>query len=217
MAGIAYKLRSLIAGQSVNGWADERGFSPQTVHEWIAKDRMPGRNSMKALVAATGMPEEWWLSGEEPMLLADAPKEAENPTYDAADGSALARAAQAGAPVSRQAAVSTREMHGGALEAARRALAAAHTPEAQAAAADEAQRRHDALKPYLWFIVQVTDCEGRGQEDEPPNWALIQRVSAILEALMGGRLDYAFLMAHPHLVNEAADLVLAYDQAAKAP
>lgn len=64
MMGIASKLKSLINDQSVNQWARDHGLPPQTVHEWIKRDRMPRSAGLKTLIDATGMPKEWWLRGE---------------------------------------------------------------------------------------------------------------------------------------------------------
>lgn len=64
MMGITSKLKSLINDQSVNQWARDHGLPPQTVHEWIKRDRMPRSAGLKTLIDATGMPKEWWLRGE---------------------------------------------------------------------------------------------------------------------------------------------------------
>jgi phage repressor protein C with HTH and peptisase S24 domain len=62
--GIAEKLLTVIGERSVQSWALENGLSPQTVHEWIKHDRSLRGASMKALVAATRIQEDWWLHGE---------------------------------------------------------------------------------------------------------------------------------------------------------
>lgn len=62
--GIAKKLKLLINGESVNQWARDRGLPPQTVHEWIQKDRMPRSAGLKTLIDATGMPKKWWLNDD---------------------------------------------------------------------------------------------------------------------------------------------------------
>lgn len=66
MAGIAEKLRQVIGEQAVNAWAEQHDLPPQTVHDWIKFDRRPTGASMKALVAATDIPADWWLHGEGP-------------------------------------------------------------------------------------------------------------------------------------------------------
>ena len=66
MPGIAKKLRYLIGDQSVNSWAKDHDFTPQTVHDWIKFDRRPTGASMKSLVAATRRSKGWWLDGKDP-------------------------------------------------------------------------------------------------------------------------------------------------------
>ena len=62
--GIAEKLKLLINGKSINQWARDHGLPPQTVHEWMKKDRMPRKGGMEQLVNATGMPQDWWIHGK---------------------------------------------------------------------------------------------------------------------------------------------------------
>lgn len=52
-------------------WANDHGFTPSTVEEWLNKNRTPRGASLEKLVAATGIPEEWWLhgAGEPPATL----------------------------------------------------------------------------------------------------------------------------------------------------
>lgn len=64
MLGIAEKLKELIGDQSVKSWAEGHDLPHTTVHDWIKFDRTPTGASMKALVAATGKPKEWWLDGK---------------------------------------------------------------------------------------------------------------------------------------------------------
>lgn len=63
--GIAKKLKLLINGESVNQWARDHGLPPQTVHEWIQKDRMPRSAGLRTLIEATGMAKKWWLNDED--------------------------------------------------------------------------------------------------------------------------------------------------------
>ncbi|MBL8500651.1 MAG: S24 family peptidase [Nitrosomonas sp.] len=64
MMGIRDKLLLVIGDVSINQWARERELAPQTVHGWIKKDRIPRKGGMDLLVAATGIPKEWWLYGK---------------------------------------------------------------------------------------------------------------------------------------------------------
>lgn len=77
MPGIAKKLRFLIGNQAVHAWAKDHDISGTTVHDWIKFDRRPAGASMKALVAATGKPKEWWYSEEEPLPEAAPPAPAD--------------------------------------------------------------------------------------------------------------------------------------------
>lgn len=64
--GIRNKLLLVIGDCSINQWARDRELPPQTVHGWIDKDRVPRKGGMETLVKATGIPEQWWLHGDEP-------------------------------------------------------------------------------------------------------------------------------------------------------
>jgi phage repressor protein C with HTH and peptisase S24 domain len=66
MAGLRDKLLMVIGDQSVNGWAENHGLPPQTVHEWIKNDRMPRKAGIEQLASNTGIPIKWWVSGDGP-------------------------------------------------------------------------------------------------------------------------------------------------------
>ncbi|MBL8499591.1 MAG: hypothetical protein JNL77_03240 [Nitrosomonas sp.] len=63
MMGIRDKLLMVIGEKSVNQWARDNNLSPQTVHEWIQKDRIPRSSGFNTLIKSTGIPKEWWLYG----------------------------------------------------------------------------------------------------------------------------------------------------------
>lgn len=60
----ADRLREVIGDEDPTPWATTRGISGATIHEWLKKGTAPYPKSMRKLVAATGIPEAWWLRGE---------------------------------------------------------------------------------------------------------------------------------------------------------
>lgn len=61
--GIRNKLLEVIGDKSINQWARDNDLPPQTVHEWINKDRTPRSGGLDTLIKNTGIPKDWWLYG----------------------------------------------------------------------------------------------------------------------------------------------------------
>jgi phage repressor protein C with HTH and peptisase S24 domain len=64
MKTFADRLRQVIGDEDYTPWAQVRGLSPSTVEGWLNKGLAPYKKSLGKLVAATGIPVEWWESGE---------------------------------------------------------------------------------------------------------------------------------------------------------
>ena len=59
----ADRLRLVMGDEKPTPWAQARGISGTTVHDWLVKGMQPYPKSLAKLVAATGIPSEWWLNG----------------------------------------------------------------------------------------------------------------------------------------------------------
>ena len=62
----ADRLRMVIGNQKPTPWAQARGISGTTIHDWLVKGMKPYPKSLDKLVTTTGIPARWWLSGEAP-------------------------------------------------------------------------------------------------------------------------------------------------------
>lgn len=60
----ADRLRLVMGDEKQTPWAQARGISGTTVHDWLVKGMQPYPKSLAKLVAATGIPAEWWLNGD---------------------------------------------------------------------------------------------------------------------------------------------------------
>lgn len=94
----ADRLRLVIGEEKPTPWAQARGLSATTIHDWLVKGMQPYPKSLAKLVAATGIPADWWESGDgSPPVNADevryvTPEATGFPQMDAADGAATYQA-----------------------------------------------------------------------------------------------------------------------------
>lgn len=83
----ADRLRLVIGDEPFSRWANRRGITPSTVLEWLNHDRTPREASLGKLIAVTGIPGEWWESGEgDPPITPDLKAMASMATFDSGDG-----------------------------------------------------------------------------------------------------------------------------------
>ncbi len=83
----AERLRQVIGDEDYTPWAQARGLSPSTVEGWLNKGLAPYRKSLGKLVMATGIPAEWWESGEgDPPVVPALKTMAAMATFDSGDG-----------------------------------------------------------------------------------------------------------------------------------
>ena len=91
----AERLRLVIGDDDYTPWSQARGLSPSTVEGWLNKGLTPYRKSLGKLVAATGIPAEWWESGEgDPPVIPDLKAMASMAAFDSGDGKPAAHRAE---------------------------------------------------------------------------------------------------------------------------
>lgn len=88
MKTFADRLNEVIGeSASPHGWAVAHGLRPQKVWEWLKKGRQPQRAQLDDLASRTGIPVEWWESGDTPPPVVAAP-----PHNDLMDAGAFGKA-----------------------------------------------------------------------------------------------------------------------------
>lgn len=66
MKGFGDRVRWVIGREQWTPWAVRHGFAPSTVDGWLKGEITPYRKTLEKLEEKTGIPAEWWKSGEGP-------------------------------------------------------------------------------------------------------------------------------------------------------
>lgn len=72
MKGFGDRVRWVIGREQWTPWAVRHGFAPSTVDGWLKGEITPYRKTLEKLEEKTGIPAEWWRSGEGPPPLESA-------------------------------------------------------------------------------------------------------------------------------------------------
>ena len=217
------------------------GVSTLQRYEW--GERAFDVSFAEKVCASAGVRLDWLIRGEEPMLRGDIPAlegggvapsqfpgqsqhlaqqiMSQHGGIETASSVAMAEFYQrGGTPEALNAHIEQASRHAAAefsekMKKVQSQALAALTQPPSAEIRAELQRRTEARSRQLWFFLRCMDRDPAASDDSPLNSLLLGRTTDVLNVLSGGTASMEFLMAHPHLVDIAADLALAYEAALK--